>query len=222
MHEHLYSVFCFAEDDWPAQAVSSVVSVNFGSPTATNKVDLSQGLALRDAIGPLATLDEAAPTFTFLEIEDPSAGNDRIVVTFALNEPGTAYCRPTRSDSGETWLDMHINRIVSAAWSSPFSSGVATIEMTSISNRSLDRLDNAALDEAVRYDVYCWAEDDALDGWGMPRPNLMSQEYAGTAVNNASSPAGGFTAGVWVRDSTPPKMIFVRSEAVARSTPTLQ
>ena len=48
--------------------------------------------------------------------------------------------------------------------------------MTSISNRSLDRLDNAALDEAVRYDVYCWAEDDALDGWGMPRPNLMSQD----------------------------------------------
>ena len=40
--------------------------------------------------------------------------------------------------------------------------------------------------------------------------------------SEASSPAGGFTAGVWVRDSTPPKMILVRSEAVARSTPTLQ
>ena len=48
--------------------------------------------------------------------------------------------------------------------------------MTSIANRSLDRLDNAALEEAVRYDVYCWAEDDALDGWGMARPNLMSQD----------------------------------------------
>ena len=38
----------------------------------------------------------------------------------------------------------------------------------------------------------------------------------------ASDPTGGFTAGVWVRDSTPPTMIFVRSEAVARTTPTLQ
>ena len=25
MHEHLYSVFCFAEDDWPAQAVGSSI-----------------------------------------------------------------------------------------------------------------------------------------------------------------------------------------------------
>ena len=48
--------------------------------------------------------------------------------------------------------------------------------MTSIANRSLDRLDNAALEEATRYDVYCWAEDAALDGWGMARPNLMSQD----------------------------------------------
>ena len=46
--------------------MSSVVSVNFGSPTATNKVDLSQGLALRDAIGPLATLDEALVSAVFL------------------------------------------------------------------------------------------------------------------------------------------------------------
>ena len=39
--------------------VSSTVSVNFALTTGTNKVDLSQGLALKDAIGPLATLDEA-------------------------------------------------------------------------------------------------------------------------------------------------------------------
>lgn len=29
---------------------------------------------------------------------------DTEVVTFALNEPGTAYCRVTRSDSGEADL----------------------------------------------------------------------------------------------------------------------
>ena len=37
-------------------------------------------------------------------LQDPSDANDRLVVTFALNEAGTAYCRFTRSDSGETDL----------------------------------------------------------------------------------------------------------------------
>lgn len=66
---------------------------------------------------------EAPPTFTLLQIEDPTEANDRIIVTFALNEPGTAYCRPTRSDSGETAADMHINRILTASWSSTFTEG---------------------------------------------------------------------------------------------------
>ena len=66
---------------------------------------------------------EAPPTFTLLQIEDPTSANDRIIVTFALNEPGTAYCRPTRSDSGETAADMHINRILTASWSSTFTTG---------------------------------------------------------------------------------------------------
>ena len=46
------------------------------------------------------TLDESMPIFRQLEIYDPTANNDRIIVTFTLNEDGTAYCRVTRSDSG--------------------------------------------------------------------------------------------------------------------------
>ena len=51
-------------------------------------------------------MDETPPSFTELLIQDPTAWNDRIEVTFALNEPGTAYCRATRSDSGEVEEDM--------------------------------------------------------------------------------------------------------------------
>ena len=74
--------------------------------------------------GPFRLVDrQAPPTFTLLYIEDPTLSNDRIIVTFTLNEPGTAYCRPTRRDSGETAADMHINRILTASWSSTFVTG---------------------------------------------------------------------------------------------------
>ena len=38
--------------------------------------------------------------------QDPTRLNYAISVTFALNEPGTAYCRATRADSGEVAADM--------------------------------------------------------------------------------------------------------------------
>ncbi|CAJ1402439.1 unnamed protein product [Effrenium voratum] len=221
-HETSYNIFCFAEDDWPAQVASASNSVNIIFPTTPNKVDLAAGLALQSEIGNLTTLDKAAPTFTLLQIKDPTAANDRIIVTFALNEPGVAYCRATRSDSGEQGPDMHINRILSAAWSSSFSQGNATIEMTQLENRSLDILDNAQLVEATQYDIYCWAEDDAVDGVGYAAPNYMTQDYATQGVGSVTNPSGGATFGVWLRDLTPPTMVFVRSEAVARESPTLQ
>ena len=34
----------------------------------------------------------------------------------------------------------------------------------------------------------------------------------------ATSPVGGATLGVWLADSTPPSMIFVRAEAIAQAT----
>lgn len=62
--------------------------------------------ALRNAIGSKTTLDTTPPSFTLLQIEDPTASNDRIEISFALNEPGTAYCRATLSDSGKIATDM--------------------------------------------------------------------------------------------------------------------
>ena len=49
---------------------------------------------------------------------DPTAANNKLIVTFTLNEPGTTYCRVTRTSSGETSADMPINRILTADWSS--------------------------------------------------------------------------------------------------------
>lgn len=77
---------------------------------------------IRKQIGTIQTLDESPPVFTELSIVDPTVGSSEaeayihyslshaksmswcrleaaegsIVVSFALNEPGTAYCRPTR------------------------------------------------------------------------------------------------------------------------------
>ena len=61
--------------------------------------------------GVQTTLDDSPPSFTKLHIDDPTEFNTRIIVTFALNEAGTAYCRATRVDSGETAADMPLNRI---------------------------------------------------------------------------------------------------------------
>ena len=84
--------------------------------------------------------------------------NDRIAVTFSLNEPGTAYCRATRSDSGETSLDMTINRILTANWMAQ-NDGVnsSTIVITQLENVDpllTNRDDEVDLiSEATQYDV---------------------------------------------------------------------
>ncbi|CAJ1446304.1 unnamed protein product [Effrenium voratum] len=53
--------------------------------------------SMQQEIGTVQTLDESPPVFDLLQIADPTALNDRIVVTFKLNEAGTAYCRTKRS-----------------------------------------------------------------------------------------------------------------------------
>ena len=70
------------------------------------QVTLAAVHTLRAAVGNKTTLDTTPPSFTLLEIQDPTAANDSIVISFTLNEPGTAYCRATRTDSGETAADM--------------------------------------------------------------------------------------------------------------------
>jgi len=222
-HEEDYQVFCFAEDDWKLQADNAVSnSPNFASPANPNKTPLSDVVSLKDAIGVQTTLDDSPPSFTLLQIQDPTAYNARIIVTFSLNEVGTAYCRATRSDSGETSGDMPINRILTANWSAEYSAGAVTIEMTNLENvdPALTVRDDevASITEQTQYDVYCWAKDDAKNSFGYPRLNYMTQDYVSADIATPSSPNGGRTGAVWVVDSTPPTIIPVSIEPIAEDT----
>ncbi|CAE7040244.1 unnamed protein product [Symbiodinium natans] len=165
-------------------------------------------------IGTIQTLDETPPSFTKLAITDPTATNDEIVVTFALNEAGTAYCRVTLSDSGETTL--RINQILSAN----FAAVVAGPNIDNdITINKIEASDTQGLYEGNQYDVYCWAKDSAVDTYGHPRPNYMTQSYVDTdvGVNYMTAPAGGRTRYVWLKDTTPPTLIYVTSEAITDS-----
>ena len=217
-----YNIFCFAEDDWVFQADAAANSISYISPGSPLQVSLNDSVTLKDEIGPLVTLDESPPSFTKLLIPDPTAYNDRIIVVLALNEPGTAYCRATRSDSGETAVDMSVNRVIAAGWSAVFASADVSIEMTKLENvdPALTARDDVDVffEEQTQYDVYCWAQDSAVNSQGVLRPNYMSHAYMATEVNSSSSPAGGLTQHVWVTDSTPPTMIFVRADALASAT----
>jgi len=221
-HEHPYKIFCFAEDNWKLRTDSAARnSPNYiaGEP---NKSPWSAVTAFKEGIGMQTTLDETPPSFTQLAIQDPTAYNTKIIVTFSLNEAGTAYCRVTRTDSGESAADVPINRILTANWSAAYSSGTATIEMTNLENVSPELTvrddDMAALTEATQYDVYCWAQDDAEDSFGIPRLNYMLQDYVSANIVSPTAPQGGRTGGVWVVDSTPPLILPVASEPIAEDT----
>ena len=85
---------------------------------------------------------------------------------------GTAYCRVTRSDSGET--DLKINRILTADWSETYDHTAGTDKTITI-----NKLENAAysdgIDQQQEYDIYCWAKDSAVDTAGNARPNYQTQ-----------------------------------------------
>ena len=216
----LYSDLC--KPGLCMQADAAATSVSYTSPSLPLQVSLNDTVALKDEIGLLVTLDESPPSFTKLLIPDPTAANDRIVVVLSLNEPGTAYCRATRSDSGETAADMSINRVIAAGWSAVFAGSDVSIEITKLENvdPSLTARDDVDVlfEEQTQYDVYCWAQDSAVNSQGVPRPNYMSHAYMVTGVNSSSAPAGGLTQNIWVTDSTPPRMIFVRADALASAT----
>ena len=200
---------------------AAVNSVSYVSPSLPLKTSLNDTIALKDTIGGLVTLDETPPTFTRLVIQDPTEYNDRINITLALNEPGTAYCRATRSDSGETAADMTVNRILSADWSAVYTGSDVSIVMHKLENvnpQLTSRDDKDVFFEQTQYDVYCWAQDSAKDSRGLARPNYMSHTYVSTEVNSSSDPQGGATLKVWVVDSTPPQMIFVGSDSLASAT----
>eukprot|EP00931_Biecheleriopsis_adriatica_P071269 TRINITY_DN4511_c0_g1_i3.p1 TRINITY_DN4511_c0_g1~~TRINITY_DN4511_c0_g1_i3.p1 ORF type:complete len:2354 (-),score=405.61 TRINITY_DN4511_c0_g1_i3:1928-8902(-) len=222
-HETGYSIFCFAEDDWQLEAdAASVRSVNYAQPSGPRAMAFASVQAFQSSVGTQTTLDDAPPTFTKLEIQDPTASNTAIVVTFALNEPGTAYCRATRLDSGETEADVPISRILTADWSGSFSASDVTITMTTLENvlpSSTNRDDvEMVVEESYQYNVYCVALDDATDSFALSHANYMTQDYVVSAVVSTASPQGGATTGVWVLDSTAPTISLVAVESVGWET----
>jgi hypothetical protein len=233
-------IYCYAEDDEDQMTLGMVYDENASPPDwyGTAKTDPNKMFYHTSSksgpqnvhtisqetggIGSIQTLDESPPIFDKLMIQDPTAWNDRIIVTFTLNEDGTAYCRVTRSDSGET--NLKINRILTADWSNVYShptSGPATektITITSLENA----LYSDPIIESQEYDIYCWAKDSAIDTAGNARPNYQTQSYVEQMVSdpdgNPNPAGGGTTKKVWVVDSTPPTMIFVSGEAIAEDT----
>jgi len=203
-------IYCYAEDDENDGIGALANKMIYSSLPADAYSD--NVYTMGQEIGTVQTLDESPPSFTYLAMEDPTAFNDRIIVTFQLNEAGTAYCRVTRTDSGETTL--LINQVLSANYGAevltPSATGYITVD-------KLENRDSKVLYEAAQYDVYCWAKDSAVDTQSAARPNYMTQDYLDLATAGRTTPAGGKTQYVWVKDMTPPTVIYVSSEALTQS-----
>ncbi len=134
-------------------------SPNFVAPAEPMKITLAAAVAFANLAGVVSTLDQAPPTFTFLDVQDPTLANNKIVVRLQLNEAGVAYCRATRSDSGETAADMTITRILTANWMAQNDGGnISTIEITQLENVNpvlTSRDDEVApIMESSQYDVF--------------------------------------------------------------------
>jgi hypothetical protein len=205
-------IYCYAEDDEEDGVGGQPNQMTFDS--SGNNAGPNNVHTLKTGIGTVETLDESPPSFTTLRMQDPTEYNDRIIVTFALNEAGTAYCRVTRTDSSETTL--RINRILTANYGTVVT---APSEVGYITVDKLEQRDTVVLYEAAQYDVYCWAKDSAVDTQGQPRPNYMVQDYVDALVSTTvpGNPQGGKTPYVWVKDRTPPEIIYVSSEALTES-----
>jgi hypothetical protein len=235
-------IYCYAEDDedilggmvwdgsWYGSAKTEPNKMLFD--TSNNQGPQNVHTISQDTVGQgiltVRTLDESPPVFDALRIEDPTAADNAIAITFTLNEDGTAYCRVTRSDSGET--NLKINRILTADWSAVYlttqlSEAVAADKNSYI---TIDQLEDATysdyLDQQQEYDIYCWAKDSAVDTATNPRPNYQTQAYVNNpivkpdGVTDGPRADGGATHRVWVSDLTPPTMIYVSGEAIAEDT----
>jgi hypothetical protein len=225
-----YVTRCYAEDS------PDGLHWTVANPTSQTAVTATQAV-----LGPIITLDVSPPKFTYLKAEGTQEGE--ITVTFDLNEAGTAYCRATRSDSGEA--TMHINRILKADWSQTYVSTQQTIV--------IDRLENDAssssLERGTYYDVFCWIRDAAVKHSCRAGPDGVTPAICGTTytpvgqtqtyVDTQFGGTGGWktppvqtgenaitggliaSPGVRTRDITPPTIIFVEAESTAETSITI-
>jgi hypothetical protein len=205
--ETQYDTYCTARDQ------STLPSVN--------KLTAATTQSTKPAIGQITTLDQSPPTFT--KLGATGTLETQIQVTFQCNEACRAYCRVTRSDSGESTLS--INRILKSDFYADWSSGDQTIDI----NRLEDDSSLPQLERGTLYDTYCWIRDEAKQhscyayGAGatcetFPKPNYQGQVYVDTAYGDAPpatslSPNGGKMLHVRTPDVTAPLVIFVEAES---------
>ncbi|CAE7397025.1 PEPD [Symbiodinium pilosum] len=217
----LYDTYCAAVDASTLPTVNEMVQADI--------------LNTFPAIGQLTTLDQSPPVFTELGAKGTTENN--IQVTFKCNEACRAYCRVTRSDSGETSLS--VNRILKADYYADQSGNAmasATIDLARLENDvSLDLLDRGTL-----YDVFCWSRDEAVQYscyaqapsascTTYRRNNYQDQTYVDTAfggtppatVTNGAGLPGGKILHVRTPDTTAPSITFVEAESTEESSITV-
>ena len=124
-----YETFCTAQDASTLNSVNRLVDATTVDTAAS--------------IGLITTLDQSPPTFTVLGAK--GINENTIQVTFRCNEACRAYCRVTRSDSGESSLS--INRILKADYKADQAGGSMdqTIQLSRLEDdSSLDLLERGA------------------------------------------------------------------------------
>lgn len=75
-------IYCYAQDDEDDGVGGNANKMIWNSATTGSDNVHTMGTE----IGTIETLDESPPSFTYLAMLDPTAYNDRIIVTFQLNE----------------------------------------------------------------------------------------------------------------------------------------
>jgi len=212
-----YDTYCTAQD------ASTLPSVN--------KLLDATTISTQPAIGQIITLDQSPPVFTVFGAK--GINENTIKVTFQCNEPCRAYCRVTRSDSGETSLS--INRILKADYQADWAtgSGDQTIQLSRLEDDSSLQL----LERGTLYDTYCWIRDEAVqhschakDAAAVcetfPKPNYQGQVYVDTAFSGtppatSNTPQGGKILHVRTPDTTPPNVIFIEAESTEETSITV-
>eukprot|EP00913_Durusdinium_trenchii_P022223 g20882.t1 len=214
--ETAYETYCGAED--------RATNPDCTGCTVPNVNTLTEMGAVRDSIGQIITRDVDAPIFDVLGVRGVS--DSMLTVTLQLNEPGTAYCRATRTDSGSTHLDVSL--IVQAGYlTENDGSSTSSIDINKLRNH----VDEPLLTEGTAYDVYCWAKDSAQVHACRPSgssvacsfedaPNYMVQSYVETrfaelvhAPDLASVANGGLVDMVRTWDITPPVLAVIEVES---------
>jgi len=165
----------------------------------------AQGNAISDptarqastSIGPITTLDQTPPVFTFLNADGISENTIR--VTFECSESCSAYCAAV----GEPYLPPAIEDIFTAAYSAEFLLGEMNSPTIDVSGFLNDTSSRETLEADTSYDIYCWIHDAAVKYhcrakpgggsicWTTSATNAQTEEYTHNSVGTPGSPLGG-------------------------------